>query len=190
MLIIEKKNYLDPEIYAGTFGSIKDNPGIPWTYGYSIALPELPNKEDDWDFAFCHQLYIRNSSTGWIGDRSVEFLEKMCEDFDLKLKDIVRIRMGLITKTPHHVRYDPHTDLDYPHLTALYYLTTCNGPTVLYNKKYPDNQNLEDMLEIPCEENKLVVFDGLYYHTPVSQTDKKQRIVIAFNFTVENEQSY
>ena len=187
MLFIEKKNYLPAEIYDRTYGSIKDNPTIPWTYGHGISLPNSPSDQSDWDFAFCHQLFIHGASTGSLGDRGVEFCKKMCEQFDLKLKDIVRIRMGLITKTPHHVRYHPHTDLDYPHLTALYYLTTCNGPTVIYNKKQPDKENLKDMIEIPCEENKLVIFDGNYYHTPVSQTDKKQRIVIAFNFTVEND---
>jgi hypothetical protein len=186
-MLLEKKNFLPATEFNASFGTIKNSNTFPWFYSKNTAYDDNRIDEEQfnlWDFSFSNTLYIDGAPTSFVGEKSAELLVKICDCFGLTLKEILRIRIGLITKTPENVIHNAHIDFEEPHHTALFYLTTCNGPTILYNQLHPDNIIFTEKEKIFPEENKVVVFNGLQYHASTSQTDTKQRIVINFNFKV------
>jgi hypothetical protein len=187
-MLLEKRNFLPLDEFNGTFGTIRNNTAFPWFYSKNTAYDDTRENEDTinlWDFSFSNNLYIDGKPESFVGERSVDLLKKICQHFNLKLKEVIRIRAGLITRTPTPITHNPHVDYTFPHCTALFYLSTCNGFTTLYNQKWPNDTVLTEMTTVMTEENKVIVFDGLQYHSSTSQTDTKQRIVINFNFTIE-----
>mgnify|MGYP006292180057 CR=1 FL=1 len=187
-MFIEKNNFLPTQEFETTFGTLRNNTSFPWYYSKNTAYDDLRPGEQEynlWDFSFSNTLYIDGAPTSFVGEEGAKLLEKICNHSNLKLKEIIRIRAGLITRTPYHITHNAHVDYIFPHHTALFYITSCNGPTIMYNQKYPNDTILTEQAKIMPEENKIVVFDGLQYHSSTSQTDTKQRIVINFNFKVE-----
>jgi len=191
MIYYEKDNFLSPEEFKKwqTLHGPKD---IPWRYMDRTAIhDENFNDESNWQFSFGCQLMWNGKENHPAGLSAKNLLQKICDDAGIRLGGIFRIRIGLLTKTPTPVLHEPHIDLDLPHLTCLFYCSTTNGSTVLYDKLYQQEKNEEMWLDsslpkenrrIDCVENKYVIFDGYQYHSVISQTDKRQRIVINFNF--------
>ena len=66
--------------------------------------------------------------------------------------------------------YKQHMTYNLNSTTAIYYLTTCNGYTLIDGKK------------IKSVENQIVIFDSNIKHQMVSQTDTPERIVINLNY--------
>ena len=91
---------------------------------------------------------------------------------------------------------DPHIDFDTPHKTGLFYVNDADGATILYDNKYNVNSKLDgaqylekvvgDKLsisqEIDPKANRLVIFDGLTYHSSSTPTTVPRRVVLNFNF--------
>lgn len=112
------------------------------------------------------------------------------------IKDIYRIRLGLLTVTHERQINDPHIDLDTPHKTGLIYLNDADGATVFYENKYNVNSklnggqyfekvakpNLKIASEVDPVANRMVLFDGLTYHSSSTPTTVPRRVVLNFNF--------
>tara|TARA_R110000868_G_scaffold249880_2_gene506331 strand:+ start:2312 stop:2866 length:555 start_codon:yes stop_codon:yes gene_type:complete len=184
-MLIEKQNFLSKVEFNSTVGQLRDSSTFPWYYSKNTAYELDVNDQELWDFSFSNTIYVENDLPSFFRDSSINLLKRICKSVNLKLKKVLRIRAGMITKTPVQQQHNPHVDFNEPHLTALFYLTTCNAPTIIYNQLYPNDVVLTELKRIDAEENKIVIFDGLHYHASTSQTDTKQRIVINFNFTVE-----
>ncbi len=187
-MFIEKRNFLPKSEFETTFGTLRNSATFPWYYSKNTAYDDLRPGENDfnlWDFSFSHNLYSDNQALSFIGQECEKLLKNICESCDLKLTEIIRIRAGLITRTPTQITHAAHVDYTYPHTTALYYVSTCDAPTIVYNQEYPNSVVLTEMTRVSAEENKVVIFNGLQYHSSTSPTDVKQRIVINFNFKTE-----
>jgi len=80
----------------------------------------------------------------------------------------------------------PHLDRTEPHLVFLYYVSNSDGDTVIYNYKSKSSNDIpyfEDIKEskrIKPKQGRVVVFDGLYWHT-AEQPTKDVRCIINFN---------
>jgi hypothetical protein len=112
------------------------------------------------------------------------------------VKEIYRIRLGLLTVTHQRLINDPHIDIDVPHNTGLIYLNEADGATILYENKYNISSNLNgsqylekvigSKLKIAQEiepiPNRMVIFDGLTYHSSTTPTTVPRRVVLNFNF--------
>jgi hypothetical protein len=90
----------------------------------------------------------------------------------LRLNALIEVKANLMTQKNYIYESNFHTDRDYPCRTAIFYLNTCNGCTVI---------DEDEQLKIKCEENKVVMFDSQLRHKAVSQTDSERRIVININ---------
>jgi hypothetical protein len=117
-----------------------------------------------------------------------------------KIEQLLRIRVGLLTKTaePNYDTNTPHVDFLYPHKTACYYVTDSDGDTVVYNQRVSDmgaNELNEHVLkeyvaktefteEARCSPKKgtLCVFDGLQFHSSTKPKQHDRRIVITVNY--------
>ena len=88
----------------------------------------------------------------------------------LECKAMIRIKGNLYPSTETIVHHDNHTDYDFPHSGAIFYLNTNNGLTVL-----------EDTIEIKSIENRLLLFDASVPHHSTTCTDDKCRVNVNFN---------
>jgi len=105
-------------------------------------------------------------------------------------------------KTPH--RHQPHIDLPYPNISAIFYITESDGPTVIFDQKvsssdedekFPyaedhsklkngeyDISSLSIKKEIDPKPNRVLFFSGDYIHTGHSPFTYKNRLLMNCNF--------
>ena len=85
----------------------------------------------------------------------------------------LRMRLNLLINRNKHIRGIEHTDeitKNMDHNTAIFYLNTCNGKTVV------------DGTEVESVANRVVIFPANTPHYVVSQTDTDRRIVLNINY--------
>lgn len=81
----------------------------------------------------------------------------------------------------------PHVDLYFPHMVMLYYVNDSDGDTVIYKEKHSGNgkmsfpESLTEKKRISPKRGRVVIFDGLYYHTSSSPRKNPYRCVINFD---------
>jgi len=85
----------------------------------------------------------------------------------------------------------PHLDRTEPHLVFLYYVNDSDGDTVIYNYKsksstdIPYFEDIKELKRITPKQGRVVIFDGLYWHT-AEQPTKDIRCIINFNIANGN----
>ena len=81
----------------------------------------------------------------------------------------------------------PHVDLYYPHTVILYYVNDSDGDTVIYKERYTGTgkpqfpQTLTELKRIEPKRGRVVVFDGLHYHSSSNPRKNSYRCVINFD---------
>lgn len=110
--------------------------------------------------------------------RSLVFsAQEKVEVFAQKPQQIVRARADMTMYNPNHHRHELHTDFSQEHITAIFYMNTSDGNTLLFDR------NGDEMIqEVEPVENRLVIFDGLMQHTGHSPSKHKSRVLININF--------
>ena len=152
-------NFLDEKIFNNLKNILFSNQ-INWFF-----LPAM-TKNDHYFFNHCfYNLYKPYSE--FFNEYITPVLEK------LNPLALVEIRANLILKEDNHYQSNFHVDRPFQCKTAILYMNTCNGYTLLdENKK----------IKIHSKENKLLIFNSQIKHAGVSQTDVERRIVINFNY--------
>ena len=102
--------------------------------------------------------------------------EKVEEVFGESL-EIVRARADMTVFNPLNHRHELHTDFQYEHMTAIFYLNNSDGNTILFDR---DGKNV--LAEVEPVENRLLIFDGLLQHTGHSPSNHKSRVLVNMNF--------
>jgi hypothetical protein len=112
--------------------------------------------------------------------------EKQCPNFNviqpllnkLNYVSLVQVRANLTLKTNKPAESSWHMDYNYSNgKTAIFYLNTCNGFTILDKDK---------QIKINSIENRIVVFDNNTHHKSFLQTDTNRRIILNINYFDEN----
>jgi hypothetical protein len=142
-----------------------NNPNnFTWNYQKGIVRdPELGStgyEEDDW--IYVHPLY--SSDNGLKYDKFYSIVKPIVDK--LNVKKLFDIRANLLVPTPKHIHHEFHTDRKVPHSVALFYVTSCNGFTVL-----------KDTTEVECKENRMLLFDGSIEHHSVTSTDYPRSVI-------------
>lgn len=88
----------------------------------------------------------------------------------LNIFQLHRIKSNRYPKTENIVQHNWHTDRDDEHFSAIYYINTNNGKTII-----------KDIVEIESIENRLLIFKGNLPHASTT-ADDNHRININFNF--------
>jgi hypothetical protein len=119
-----------------------------------------------------------------------------------KVKSLIRIRCILNTAADSNREFGVHTDQETPNRTAIIYLNDSDGDTIIYNERFNPslstfggNLTIDDktMPELTIRDtitpkaNRLVIFDGLLYHTGRTPTTVSRRVAININYTTEEE---
>ena len=131
--------------------------------------------------------YLQNTGVSVEGDGSFQFTHQFCDQvgnrssFDylmtplyvrLGVNKLYRCKINLTMKTKEtHEFYPLHTDQEFTHKTAIYYLNTNNGYTLF-----------EDGTKVDSVANRIVLFEGNRLHTGATQTDERFRYVVNFNY--------
>lgn len=132
----------------------------------------------DNEFMFTHTFFnnsVRSSQRIW---DILDITTRVAHLSKSNNQKLMRIKANLYTNQGKNVEMKPHKDyveLDYDFKTCVFNLTTCNGGTVLL---VDDKEIL-----IPSVENQLIVMDGNIEHFGITQTDKKTRLLINYNFS-------
>lgn len=148
-----------------------DDFNIPWYFSSSsIYADKGYYDKDDKKFMFTHK-FVHD-------EKIISDFYPVIEPMISKLKSIIdfnyiyRIKANLYTDQNKHVEHTPHQDLhglDKKYYTAIYFVNSNNGKTVVKD------------IKIPSISNTIVLFDGDINHYGITQTDTQTRIVININ---------
>ena len=153
-------NFLDKEVFNNLKNTLFSNK-INWFF-----LPSMTNNKDHYFFNHCFYNYYMPQSI-FFEELIIPILKK------LNVVAISEIRANLMLKKDNYYQSSFHVDRPFECKTAILYVNTCNGYTLLHEDK---------KIKINSEENKLLIFGSQTKHAGVSQTDVDRRIVINFNY--------
>ncbi len=168
---------------------------FPWFYIESVSLPPedrhfITDQQAMETDGFSHILFDRETDTTSFANTLFEsFYNQIQKDLGYNKDHIIRSRLSLklpkigFTKENYNL---PHVDYYYPHDTMIYYLNDSDGDTRMFNEIYTEgseeyNSFTVDQLVTP-KANRLVLFDGLKYHTASNPFLASRRVVLNLNF--------
>jgi hypothetical protein len=159
-------NFLSEEEFASLKHIMIDTPEFPWYYNNGVVTP-IDNNSNDFleNYQFTHLFYdnFKPNSEYYV------FLQTLVER--LQPTALIRIKANLNPVTSKIIKFPYHVDFpDIKCITAIFYLNTNNGYTLI------DNQKIESI------SNRLVAFDSNTKHTGTTCTDQKYRCLINFNY--------
>jgi len=152
-------NFLPEEEYL-RIKNVMESTDFPWYFNPT----KINTSKSIFNFHFGHVFYVNNA----INSDFFELLNKIIEK--LKPLSLIRIKANLTPVTHKLIKYDAHTDQEFPSKAALYYVNTNNGYTVFGDKK------------VESIGNRIVLFNANEKHYGTNSTNCKDRIVINFNY--------
>tara|TARA_R100001086_G_C11700557_1_gene221240 strand:+ start:34 stop:558 length:525 start_codon:yes stop_codon:yes gene_type:complete len=153
-------NFL-PKAELGKLQAILTSQGFDWYYVKHINDNSPKN---DLGSYFVHLAYFEGKAS-----RFMHIFSSILSRLDMK--SLIRIKVNLYPCTPTLKVHAAHTDYDYPHRGAIFYLNTNNGKTIL-----------EDGTEINSVANRVLLFDASAPHSSTSTTNSKGRFNININY--------
>lgn len=195
MQYITKQNAI-PKIYQDELEDFMFSREFPW----SIVHESLDNGTQ-FSAGFSH-LAINDGPINPKGTTATPVVSRllpisyvMGEILGKSVKKILRIRAGLLLPSNNVTRDrtpevsftlggdDAHVDFMMPHYTGLYYVNDSDGDTIVYNEKQQSTEYTEMTRSSP-EKGKIFIFDGEHFHASSKPTNSYARIVLTYNFTV------
>jgi hypothetical protein len=167
----------------------------PWFFG-NTAYKTGFGQTSLFSYSFEHLVMDEGRKNSELFDLLVPLIVSILRENGETVNALTRIRLGMITVTNSQLINTPHVDQHCEHKTGLIYFSTTDAPTIFYKEKLDLNQNLNSeeyyriILKEICTEdirvdsvkNKMVLFDGLTYHSSSTPTDAPRRIVLNFNY--------
>lgn len=100
------------------------------------------------------------------------------------VKGIHRIRVVLNTLTDQPYLNGAHVDLLMPHKTALLYVNDADGDTVIYGETWSPGYAgpYAEAHRVAPAANRLVLFDGLQFHSGTTPVKTPRRVVVNINY--------
>lgn len=164
----------------------------PWHYLKNTAYGSFTNNQKPYEASWQYVLYNKEPSSD-LFYLAESLLISGLYKANLTCSELVRIRAGMMTRTPQTVIHDPHVDWESDHMTALYYVNDSDGETIFYDQVWNEN------LDIPSWEwakdreftikqricpkaDSLVIFNGLQFHSSSTPVNNDYRIVLNFNW--------
>lgn len=166
-----------------------DSFNFPWYYQRNISYSDNhhANRDNLGNFGF--GFWIKKED--WTDTSMTKFLMPFCYRVaeTISATSIMGVRIDMTMFNPFNHMHQPHIDLDIPHYASVYYVNDSDGDTILYNESYRGNE-VEEMKSLTIKEkispkaNRLLVFNGKYYHTGHSPSKHKNRIIINSNYGI------
>lgn len=112
---------------------------------------------------------------------ALPFIHKLFDEFESST--LLRCRFDMTVYNPNEHRHMPHTDLQAPNLTCIYYVNDSDGDTLIFNERR-ESEEYTIAKSVTPTKNRIVVFDGDLYHTGHSPKEHRNRILINANLGV------
>lgn len=192
MSVIEIDDVI-PKLYQDQIENTANS--LPWYFHPESARPDL-NFTSTYS-GFFHMSFDAASPqpvASAINAILVPLLFIFCEKAAITFNALLRVRLGLFTRTPIDVaHHNPHVDFYEPHNVALYYVNDSDGDTVVFNEtsdevgiqqsaRYANENRFTELKRISPRKGRMVFFDGRRYHASMHPRVHQSRIVVTFNF--------
>ena len=180
-----------PEYLFKTFADNLMHPDFAWYY-CSTAYAE---NVSIFGYSFHHTILFDGKSNSSLCAFAEPLIRSIiCQSGDV-IDNLIRIRAGMITVTHEPFVHSPHVDFYYPHKTGLFYINEADGDTIFYENKHDPKTKPTKLVQsklkiknkVDPKPNKVVIFDGLNYHSSSTPTKSSRRLVINFNYTTKVE---
>ena len=155
------ENYLPHDQFEHLQNSVLSC-NFPWLYEAEVA--NLGENQSE-HFYFTHRIYEEYAPKSSFYQECIPFFEQ------LKMNALVRARALLYVNQGKQIVHEKHTDYNFEHKTAVFYMNTNNGYT-----------EFEDGTKVESVENRIVLFDGSKPHNSSTCTDQKVRVVLSINY--------
>lgn len=175
------------------YESIKHNlVHLGWYFSAATATENVQETDTVHFGSFARTLYDSEpgkdvAPLGWELYPFVRCIEKY---FDVR--QIIRIRAGLLLPKETEIVHGAHVDIFGPHHTALFYFCTEEGAgqTYLYGPPYDpytsteqiNPSNLQVIDKIEARENRALFFNGNVFHSSSTPKTIYKRIAVNINF--------
>tara|TARA_R100000005_G_C4924909_1_gene156494 strand:- start:150 stop:647 length:498 start_codon:yes stop_codon:yes gene_type:complete len=159
---------IDDFLPEGEFRQIQQtflSEDFPWFYNGRVVVDQT-NQDL---YQMCHSFYYAWEWQSQYRNLVAPIVNR------LDILQPLRIKANLTFKMDDNYESGWHNDFEakgqiQDHQTAIFYVTTSNGPTLFKDAK------------VDCVANRMVLFNNRDTHTGTYATDAKQRVVVNFNF--------
>ena len=162
---IMEYNIVDNLLPTAVFDSIRNHImgfDFPWFYQDDVTGSEQGNRSS---FYFTHQ-FVNESS---LNSSYYSIISPLVSK--INPSSLIRIKSNLYPNLGREIENEWHTDYDYSHKGAIFYINDNNGYTIL-----------EDGTKIESRANRILFFDPSKKHKSTHCTDVKCRVNINFNY--------
>ena len=139
---------------------------FPWYYNDNMV------NEYDGKYTFIHGFYDIDNG---VNSGFFDVLYPLIDNLKLNKNNLKRIKANLNLKTSSNDKTGWHIDHCDSSTTSIFYLNSNNGWTQF--KKGGKVENIS---------NRMVIFDSELEHTGVTCTDENRRVMINFNYNIED----
>jgi len=168
------ENFLDKDQFLN-LQSIFLSDNFPWFYHDNISGL---NDSALGDFGFGHSIFYREPSSS-IYSTVESVVQLICAASETT--NIIKVRADMTVFSTYGHRHQPHLDLHEPHTVSILYLTNSDAETVIFKNVNIDTLSFDEYQRVAPKENKLVIFNGAYYHTGHSPASSNRRILLNVN---------
>jgi hypothetical protein len=180
--MIKKDNLINQKYCEHLAHTLSTEGKFPWYFVYDSANTGSGVFEP----SFVHTLWYQGQPHS---DKWQIFYPAVLEIFDkfnIEPAEIMRVRLGLITKSYKNIVHGPHVDWEnVPHKTILFYFNNADGDTQFYKEHWASQNkpavfNLEE--SVTPKQNSAVLFDGYQYHSSSTPVVSPWRLTMNINF--------
>jgi|TARA_B110000090_G_C13144009_1_gene354975 hypothetical protein len=185
MLVID--DFLPEQQFKTMQSSLLGN-DFPWYFLPTVSRPPgsyIPLGSTE-TFGWFHNFYSKEDN---INSPTIEILKPLLDGIQQHDNaDFIRIRASLKTHLKGFTENDynlPHVDYNFPHMSVIYYLNKSDGDTWMFNevfKSFPEPDEFTVNDRITPKPNRLLVFNGLNYHTASNPINSNTRFIININY--------
>jgi hypothetical protein len=184
-------DFLDPGYYNLVAKTFMEQEGIAWDYSPNIS-GTLRNDLSISHQGFSHTIFQMKTREAHIYPLMLPMIERI--RYMIGHKYCYRMRSDMTLQTGERRVFDHHVDINHvKHTSGIFYLNDSDGDTILYNEECPvgnkERPALEDLTEykrITPKANRLLLFEGNYWHTGESPVDSARRVIFNMNFGDED----
>jgi hypothetical protein len=184
-----------PKAYQGQLESELCSDRMSWTFHEEIAHSGTPFAQSF--SGFSHTAYLLQDDGVVMTPMSsllLPVLYVFCEKAGIEFRSLLRIRVGLFTRSPLDVpHHNPHVDFLQPHHTAVYYVNESDGDTVVFDQTsdavsvdraplLANSGKFTELYRVPPKRGKMMAFDGRRYHASMHPLRASKRVAITFNW--------
>jgi hypothetical protein len=149
---------------------------LPWNYLNNIAVTDQKNYSPGFAHYFIQNHALVPSSKETFAPFFNNIIYHLACQRNISIEKLISGRLFLHIPSIDNSQDRIHTDLDFPHLVCLYYVTDSDGDTVLF-----EDDKKTEIKRITPKKGRILLFDGSIPHCSTKPT-KNTRVIVNFDF--------